>query len=39
MESFEDAYNNFILQADQKTLRVIANIQYFYECSDGAKAE
>ena len=39
MESFEDAYNNFISQTDQKTLRVIANIQYFYECSDGAKAK
>ena len=39
METFEEAYNRFILQADQKTLRVIANIQYFYECLDGGKAE
>ena len=38
-ETFEEAYDQFILQADPKTLRVIANIQYFYECSDGAKAE
>ena len=39
METFEETYDQFILQADPKTLRVIANIQYFYECSDGAKAE
>lgn len=38
-ETFEEAYNHFISQADQKTLRVIANVQYFYECSDGVKAE
>jgi len=38
-ETFEEAYNQFISQADPKTLRVIANVQYFYECSDGAKAE
>lgn len=38
-ETFEDAYDQFISQTDRKTLRVIANIQYFYECSDGAKAE
>ena len=39
LDTFEEAYDQFILEADQKTLRVITNIQYFYECSDGAKAE
>ena len=39
METFEDAYNRFMAQADEKIHRVVANIQYYYECSDGAKAE
>ncbi len=38
-ESFEDAYKTFISQANEKTHRVVANVQYYYECSDGAKAE
>jgi hypothetical protein len=37
-ETFEDAYRQFLLEADQKARRVITNVQYFYECSDGAKA-
>jgi hypothetical protein len=32
-------YDEVILQADPKTLRVIANVQYFYECLDRAKVE
>ena len=39
METFEDAYDHLISHTDQKSLRVITNIHYFYECSDGAKAE
>lgn len=39
VETFEDAYSRFIMQADDKIHRVIANIQYYYECSDGAKAD
>jgi len=38
-ETFEDAYDTFISQANEKTRRVVANIQYYYECSDEAKAE
>lgn len=38
-ETFEKAYDQFLSQADQKSCRVIANVQYFHECSDGAKAE
>jgi len=39
METFEDAYNCFMAQADKKIHQVVANIQYYYECLDGAKAE
>ena len=35
----QEAYDKFILHADQKKLRVIANVQYFHECLDGAKEE
>ena len=38
-ETFEDAYSRFMAQADEKIHRVVTNIQYYYECSDGAKAE
>ena len=38
-ESFETAYERFMLQADNKCKRVVANVQYFYECSDAAKAD
>ena len=38
-ETFEDAYNTFISQANEKSRRVVANVQYYYECLDGAKAE
>ena len=38
-DTFENAYEQFISHADQKSLRIITNIQYYYECSDGAKQE
>ena len=38
-ETFEEAYNAFISQASEKSRRVVANVQYYHECSDGAKAE
>ena len=38
-ETFEDAYNHFITQADNKIHRVITNIHYYHKCSDGAKEE
>lgn len=38
-ETFGEAYDHFISQTDHKTLTVISNIQYFHECSDGAKAD
>jgi len=38
-ETFENAYNRFISQTDSQTLRVVTNMQYYFECSDGAKAE
>ena len=38
-ETFESAFDKFILQADERAHRVVANVQYYFECSDGAKAE
>ena len=38
-ETFENAFDRFISQADEKARRVVANVQYYFECSDGAKAE
>ena len=38
-ETFENAYDTLISQPNKKTHRVIANVQYYFECSDGAKAE
>jgi hypothetical protein len=38
-ETFQEAYDTFTSQADEQSHRVIANVQYYYECSDGAKAE
>ena len=38
-DTFESAFETFMLQADEKSKRVVANVQYYYECSDGAKAE
>ena len=39
MEMFGDTFDTFMLHADEKCKRVVANIDYYYECSDGAKAE
>lgn len=36
--SFEETYNQFIGNANQKILTIIRNIQYYYEGADGAKA-
>ena len=36
-ECFEHVFTNFIAGAPKKTLDVIENIQYYYECYDGAK--
>jgi len=38
-ETFENAFDRFMSQADEKARRVVANIQYYFECSDGAKAD
>ena len=38
METFKEAYDRFISQANEKTHQVVTNIQYYHECSDGAKA-
>ena len=38
-ESFENAYDTFMIQADDKCKRVVENVQYYYECSDAAKAD
>ena len=38
-ESFENAYETFMNQADEKSKRVVANVQYYYECSDAAKED
>jgi len=37
--TFESAFDKIISQADKKAHRVVANVQYYFECSDGAKAE
>ena len=36
-ETFEEAFNFFVNNASKRTLDAIENIQYYYECSDGAK--
>ena len=38
-ETFEAAYEAFMLRTDEKCKRVVANVEYYFECSDGAKAE
>lgn len=37
IETFEQAFELFIEVAPKKTLDIIENIQYYYECYDGAK--
>jgi hypothetical protein len=36
-ETFEQVFDSFIDSAPKKTLDIIENIQYYYECYDGAK--
>jgi hypothetical protein len=36
-ETFEQVFNSFVSRAPKKTLDIIENIQYYYECYDGAK--
>jgi len=37
-ETFETAFDCFMLQANEKIHRVVANVQFYHECSDAAKA-
>jgi hypothetical protein len=39
METFENTYDLFYMETNEKCHQVIANVQYYFECSDGAKAE
>ncbi|KAF8803392.1 hypothetical protein BYT27DRAFT_7214713 [Phlegmacium glaucopus] len=36
-ETFEQSFNCFVAGSTKKTLDIIENIQYYYECYDGAK--
>ena len=36
-ENFEQPFRSFVSAAPKKTLDIIENIQYYYECYDGAK--
>lgn len=36
-ESFESAFQRFEKKQDERTRRVITNLQYFHECCDGAR--
>ena len=38
-ETFENAYSKLLSQSDDKVKRVVANVQYYFECSDGAKED
>lgn len=38
-DTFEIAFEAFMSQANEKCHRVVANVQYYYECFDGAKRE
>ena len=38
-ETFEAAFEAFMSCTDEKCKRVVANVEYYFECSDGAKAE
>ena len=37
METFEQAFESFVCDVPTATLNLIENIQYYYECYDGAK--
>ncbi len=38
-ETFENAFENFMSQMNERCKRVVENVQYYYCCSDGVKAE
>jgi len=38
LETFETAFDRFMLQANKKIHRVVTNVQFYHECSDAAKA-
>jgi len=38
-ETFEEVFDGFMSQADDKATRVVANVKYYFECSDAAKAD
>lgn len=38
-ETFENAFESFMSQTNERCKRVVENVQYYYHCSDGAKAE
>ena len=38
-ETFETSFDRFMSQAPNKTKMVVANVQYYFECSEGAKAD
>ncbi|KAG2337318.1 hypothetical protein BDR05DRAFT_1005132 [Suillus weaverae] len=38
-DSFSSTFNDFAMHAPQVITRILANIQYFHECSDKAKSE
>ncbi|KAF8801483.1 hypothetical protein BYT27DRAFT_7262020 [Phlegmacium glaucopus] len=37
LETFEHSFNGFVDKANKKTHNIIKNIQYYYECYEGAK--
>ena len=37
METFEQVFDSFVSSAPKAMLDIIENIQYYYECYDGAK--
>jgi hypothetical protein len=39
MESFDQSFNHFMENATKQTVDIIDNIQYYYECYDGAKVQ
>ena len=36
-QSFREAFDSFIVDAPTETRRIITNVQFFHECSDGAR--
>ena len=38
VETFEQVFDSFVMGSTKKTKDIIENIQYYYECYDGAKS-